>query len=396
MNKKAVVILAIIFLLIVGTLGFLIYSKYYNSNSAGSQLTTQSSASQQSFGANNATGQTPANNVPPSSSTNSAAANGGKNFVKLTDDQVVSPVLFYNGQGVTYFTSQGQLFQANFSTTTNQLQIGSKLPFDVQAKPGITKVFWPNQGDNFIAQLSGSNGSAAFSFFDSAARTYTDLPSQVESLDWLPSGKQIYYVWLDKGKATLNVGDPNTQNWKYIADMWETDDTISVSPDGRNILYYEQGTGSSTNPIYMTTPDGKLWRTLVSSGFNKGVLWSPDSQKFLFGKKDPTATTFQLWSYNLLTGEAKNLGVNTTPDKAVWAKDSQTVYAAAPKNIMTAGQSLSSDVFYKVDSQSLTKQQYDPGSLTIDGRNLFLSQDGRYLFFKNAQDGGLYYLNLSQ
>src|SRR6185295_9056599 len=101
MNKKAIAILGVIFLLIVGTLGFLIYSKY----SAGPQ---------KQAGNNPTPSATPTPNPDPTanptptpgpdptvapSSTPSASAT----VVKLTDDQVVSPVLFFNGLGVTYF-----------------------------------------------------------------------------------------------------------------------------------------------------------------------------------------------------------------------------------------------------------------------------------------------------
>jgi hypothetical protein len=53
------------------------------------------------------------------------------------------------------------------------------------------------------------------------------------------------------------------------------------------------------------------------------------------------------------------------------------------------------DKFYKIDTSTLEKVEYDPGSMNIDGRELFLNPGENKLFFKNAQDGGLYYLDLS-
>ncbi|MDE2311933.1 MAG: hypothetical protein KGJ93_02475, partial [Patescibacteria group bacterium] len=232
--------------------------------------------------------------------------------------------------------------------------------------------------------------------FNNNTRSYEDLPAQVESIDWLPSGTQVLYIWLENNKATLNIGDPDTKNWKYIADMWEIDDQINISPDGKNILYFEQNSSSSTNPINLTTPDGKVWKSLVKDGYNSGVLWSPDSQKFLFGKKDPSGEVYQLWYYNLLTSEVKSLNASTTPDKAVWGADSQTVYAAVPQKGVAGGSGLTNDQIYKIDTQSNQNKQYDPGSgLAIDARNLFLDNASSKLFFKNAQDGALYYLDLS-
>jgi hypothetical protein len=326
MNKKAIAILGAIFLLIVGTLGFLIYSKY-----GGKQAVTPPVSQGQEPG-------TPATTTPPIVDPPPPA---GPAFVKLLDDQVVSPALFYNGKGVTYFDTQGQLHQATFSAGT-PIQIGSQQSLDIEPHPGITKVLWPSQGDNFIAQVEKTTGGYVWSAYNSSNRSFVDLPSQVKSISWLPSGDQVLFVWLENGKATLNSGDHDTKNWKYIADMWETDDAIEISPDGKNVLYYEQNSSSSTNPVYLTTPDGKIWKTLVKSGYNSGVLWSPDSQKFLFGKRTSSGQ-FQLWYYNLLTDEVKNLGFATIPEKAAWDQDSQTIYVAVPTSGTAGGSNLTID-----------------------------------------------------
>lgn len=393
MNKKAIAILGAIFLLIVGTLGFLIYAKYGNKGSVTvtptpNPIATTSPTQQATTTPTLPVASTTLPVIPPVAH--------GSSFTKLLDGPVTSPALFYNGQGVTYFDPIGQLYQVSTQIANGQLQPGSPQSLNIQTKANITSIVWPPSGDNFIAELGGV-GQKSWSFYNSTTtmRGYIDLPSQVEALDWLPSGQQIYYIWLDGGKATLNVGDPDTKNWKYIADMWEKDDALSVSPDGKNIIYYEQNTATSTNPIYLTTPDGKIWKTLVSTGVNYGALWSPDSQKFLFAKKDTTGTFYQLWYYNLMTGEVTNLKLNTTVDKAVWSKDSQTVYAAVPTSGIAGSGNLTTDSFYKFNTGTGDKQQYNPGSQNFDGENLFLSNDEGLLFFKNAQDGGLYYLNLN-
>ncbi len=383
MNKKAIAILGAIFLLIVGTLGFLIYAKY------GGKKTTPA----------------PVAVIPASTSTPATASSTppvatpppNQQFTKLLSSQVVSPILFYNGQGVSYFDPSGQLYQAALQSGggVSAPQFANPQALNVQTKSDISEILWPPAGDNFIAE-SDSGSQRVWSFYNSQTRSYTDLPPQVEAFDWLPSGQQIYYIWLDSGKAALNIGDGDTNNWKYIADMWEQDDALSVSPDGRNILYYERNTATSTNPINLVTPDGKIWKTLISTGINYGVLWSPDSQKFLFGKKDSTGSFYQLWYYNLLTGQVSPLYLNTTVNKVVWGKDSQTIYAAVPLSGIAGSGNLTTDSFYKYNTQTGDKQQYDPGSTAIDGENLFLNSDGSGLFFKNAQDGGLYDLNLNQ
>ena len=385
MNKKAIAILGAIFLLIVGTLGFLIYSKY-----AGTKTPAPASVAENP-GVASGTPEV----VDVSSSTPEAVLPTG--IVKLTDDQVVSPALFYNGAGITYFDRSGLLYQTSLQENGNITSLTDKKKLDIPVKRNIVKIIWPSNGNDFIAQFVDQFGNPAWSYFNSLTQTYTDYPSQITSVDWMPSGKQIMYIWLENGKATLNVSDPDTKNWKTLADMWENDDVLSVSPDGGQVLYYEVANSKAINPINLVSSDGKIWKGLVKTGLNFGVLWSPDGQKFLFAKKDFNTQKYQLWVYNLASEENKNLGLFTTVDKAIWSKDSNFIFAAVPSSGNADNGSLTADAFYRMDISSLEKKQYPQNSeAPIDGRDLFLNSMGSKLFFRNAQDGGLYYLDLTQ
>ncbi|HVY68115.1 MAG TPA: hypothetical protein VHA30_04455 [Patescibacteria group bacterium] len=386
MNKKAIAILGAIFLLIVGTLGFLIYSKYAaNKTSAPAPVPAAGSS---------ASGTPDNTAVSQASSTPIASQPSGA--VQLTADQVVSPALFYNGSGIAYFDKQGNLYQAALDSSSGQLQLTNKKQLDIPAKAGITKILWPQRSQDYIAQITDASGKISWSYFNSTTQTYTDLPPQVEAVSWLPNGTQVMYIWVDNGKATLNIGNPDTTNWQYLADMWETDDALFVSPDGSQALYYETDATSTSNAINSVTSDGKIWKGLVKSGFNLGISWSPDGQKFLFGKKDINSQSYQLWIYNMTSGEVKNLGLYTTPDKTTWASDSNAIYAAVPASGQAGSGNLTQDAFYRLDTTTLDKKQYSSGSTPLDGEDLFLTSAGDRLVFKNAQDGGLYYLDLSQ
>jgi type II secretory pathway pseudopilin PulG len=397
MNKKAIAILGAIFLLIVGTLGFLIYSKYSGSkNSAKQNDTSQVSTSTQSSGIDaSALGGNQNQVLPTDNGANNA--NSSAQAYKLIDDQVVSPVLFYNGNGITYFNKQGQLFQASIEDSGGQIVVSSKKQLEIPVKSNITKILWPQKGDNFIAQLN-LNGKKAWSFFDSRNSMFIDLPASISSLDFLPNADKIYYIWSypDPNKHdTVNISNPDGKNYQKIGEMWNKNAQVFVSPDGLNVLYYRENNSDFINEIGLTTPDAKIWRSLVKEGYNYGALWSPDSKKFLFGKKNSTTQQYQLWYYDLYSGEVKNLGIFSTPEKAVWDKDSQTIYVAVPAQA-SAGSALTTDNFYKFNTSTFEKVEYNFSNQSLDGRDLFLNLNSNKLFFRNAQDGGLYYLDLSK
>ncbi len=382
MNKKAIAILGAIFLLIVGTLGFLVYSKYSTKKTTDPAPVAQNPIS---------------TTTPIDTSTTTPVADPASNIIKLSGDQVLSPVLFYNGSGISYFDNQGGLYKASFQDDGVNITLDQKKKLDIPVKNGITKILWPINGDDFIAEIPTQNDKKTWSYFNSATGIYTDLPTQITAVDWMPSGKQIMYIWMENGKASLNISDPDSKNWKALADMWETDDAISVSPDGLQILYYETANSGGDNAINLVSADGKIWKSMVKNGYNFGVLWSPDGKKFIFAKKDPATQKYQLWVYNIASGEIKNLGLFTTTDKTVWDKDSNVIYSAVP-NSGTIGEGvLTSDSFYRMDLTTLERKQYPaPSGSQIDGRNLFLNSVGDKLLFRNAQDGALYYLDLTK
>lgn len=131
MNKKAIAILGAIFILIVGTLGFLIYAKYSGSKPPATPPVANNTATTTT----QTTTTTTASTTPPAS-----------NIVQLTSDQVVSPALFFNGTGISYFDHQGNLYQASLQNNSGQLTLTGKKQLDIPQKPGITKILWPAKG----------------------------------------------------------------------------------------------------------------------------------------------------------------------------------------------------------------------------------------------------------
>ncbi|MBI3232299.1 MAG: hypothetical protein HYZ51_04440 [Candidatus Doudnabacteria bacterium] len=406
MNKKAIAILAAIFLLIVGTLGFLIYSK----NTANKEVPPKSEDNAKNAGNNAPVDSAPIDGGDNGNASTTPPKSAAQKFVELTSAPagLVSPVLFYDGNGVTYLNGQGEMIKADFEILAGgQLGLTRERKVDLPKKTGIARVLWPKNGDDFIAEFTDFSGNKSYSYFNYDLGEYIDLPSKVKAVEWLPDGDKIIFVWVDQDtegndKATLNIAKPDTTEYQTIAQLYENDDLLYLSPDGLNLVFHRAKNTESTNKIVLTTPDGKMWKDLVKEGYNFGILWSPDSQKFLFGKMARDGAGYQLWYYDWYSGEVKNLGLMTVPVKAVWGSDSRTVYAAAPKDgeaikdYADINNSYTADSFYKIDTATMEKTEHKPDGLTIDGRDLFLNSSEDKLFFKNAQDGGLYYLDLTQ
>lgn len=376
MNKRAIAILGAIFILIVGTLGFIIWQR--------SSKDKQEPAAEETP----VIVEEPAVEEPQDSPPTPGQA------TKLTDEAVISPALFFQGDGIAYFNRQGQLFRTNMTIEDSSVLLSDKTELSVPPKGGISKILWPTVGNSYIAE-SGSGSSRTWSYYNPDSASYVDLPRQVRSVDWNASGNKIFYVWVDNNnRATLNISDPDTKNYQTLASLYDPDVVISVSPDGQAIAFYRtQISDMSRNGIVTVTPDGKTFKGLVRDGYNKEVLWSPDSKKFLFTRYDSSTSRYNLYYFDLLTNESRSLGVATSTTKATWAKDSQSIVVGVPTSGV-ANSGITTDTVYKIDLSG-TRTEFAPGT-NVDVQEPFLNFDGTVLFFRNNQDGSLYYLFLKQ
>ncbi len=373
MNKRAIAILGGIFILIVATLGFFIYQR---SKSAEPEVVPEPTPVVEETPP--VVEETP--EPPPAQA------------VRLTDEPVLSPILFFQGNGITYFNNRGQLFKTDMQIENGSVLLSNKKEFSVALKSNISRILWPTAGKNYLAEFT--NGTKkTWSFYDTDKASYTDLPTNVYSLDWLPAGDKMVYVWVDgSGKSTLKVANPDTSGFQNLTDMYYPDNNIHVSPDGNHIIFYRnQSTDITKNPINMVTTDGKTFNTVVKDGYNIGALWSPDSKKILFSKRDSGTSAFTLWVADVTTGEIRSLGVQGSTEKAVWSKDSLSVFVAVPTTGVV-GQGLTQDKLYKITYGTGSQQQYETG-VAVDARDMFLSIDQSILFFRNAQDNALYYIS---
>lgn len=370
MNKKAIIILSLIFLLIVGTLGLLLYLR-------------SQSASQNPDETNQAIPTptpTPEPTLEPTPTPDAEVNTSPLN--KLDSGEIISPVLYYRGDGISYSDSKGQLSQLKLRIVNGVPEIIEKKTVNLPSKVGTGKILWPPAGNNFIAeQLNGSK--KLWSFYNGDAGLYTDLPIQINSLAWSGDGQKIYYVWAGE-KPSLNMSNPDGSNYVKLADLFYADTEIRVSPDGKNILFYRTANLGEKNPITLVTSDGKVFKTQVKDGYNSGVLWAPDSRRFVFTRRDPLTQNSTLYLGSILTEEVKNLNLNTNFDRVVWSSDSSLLFVSASK----ASGSQSGEALYELNTQTYEQKELYSG--LINARDLFLSLDGDVLFFHNVNDNSLY------
>ncbi len=233
------------------------------------------------------------------------------------------------------------------------------------------------------------------------------LPENIMALVVSPDGTKIFYLTVVGNNVTGTIASPTgegkTQPFVSAFTEW--------NPQWVTSRIVALTTKPSANvPGYAYTFDIQTKELSKVLGGIQGLttLWSPDGKKVLYSKTAAGGNNFVLSLYDTTTKKSTDLGINTLPEKCVWAGDAITLYCAIPESrprgaypdIWYQGAISFADSIWKLNTQtSLYKTLSEPGEdvgADIDGVNLFLDGAERNLFLTNKKDGTLWLVDLSR
>jgi hypothetical protein len=316
--------------------------------------------------------------------------------VQRTTDQVVAPILSFNGNYLWYFTQSGTLKELTLATASLQ-------SYPLPQTLNINYAVWATQGSDFIISGTASGSTTrAYYYYNSTAKTFTKYPAQVEEVQFMPSGNQVVYLW-NNGNSTssLSIGDTNLGNHKQlVSSMPDQDDAIVVSPLGDHLLAYDAAAPTNGKLYLMAFSDSKL-HTIKTNIENQGV-WSTDGQHFVFNKYNaaaPSDATLWLGSIASSSGDI-SLNISPAPSKIVFnttgsnmyyaAADSKASDATANNDSTTSQPILLPDSLWSYNVATGSKTEIfsgDTNNLSVS--DLMISNDESTLYFRNS-DGYVY------
>jgi hypothetical protein len=232
MNKRILMILGALLLLIAITVGFIAYLQKRGDNldNNNGQQTNNGSNNSSDNGGNDSNNNTPDSG---SSTPDNAPAITNRVLTKITDAQTIAPALSFDGRSVWYFSSEGKLFKQSLGS-------GLKQEYVLPTKLEVSDALWPLVGNDFIVETS-SGGSKTISYYDSEGKSYIPYPANIKHVDFMPDGRRVAYNWVEtSGVSQLSIADYNTKNFRKIVDLPQTDQVIKVSPTGNRIFTYRK------------------------------------------------------------------------------------------------------------------------------------------------------------
>ncbi|MDP2933665.1 MAG: hypothetical protein Q8N81_06075, partial [bacterium] len=240
-------------------------------------------------------------------------------LTKISDRSALVPIMALDQKAVWYFDRVGGLYH-------NQLNGSQEEQYGLPEISPIESVLWPDNGNDFILRLSSSGENRVFRYFDSYAKTFVDLPRNVEDLAWMPDGKKILYIWVrDDGRRELKLARPDTSDYSKIADL-DADYALTVSPSGQLALLRERSASGSVAKVFKVDLVTGAVSTLLDRGLNLEVKFLPDPQKLLFTRANASTNLPEVWLYDFTAGTFENLGIATSLDKVARSSSGTLFY----------------------------------------------------------------------
>jgi hypothetical protein len=273
----------------------------------------------------------------------------------------------------------------------------------------IAEIIWSKPKNKVIIKQKDGLDKLKFLLFDLTQKKVAPLKDNVDSVSWLELGDKIIYKYFDSKtkKRTLNVADPDGNNWRKIADIIYFSLEISPVPGSSDISFWPTPDAFVSSSVNLINFSGENKREILAGRWGADLLWSPDGKTAAVSSTDQKGgKKTDLALMNSDGGQFHSLNFPTFTKKCVWSADSKFLFCAMPGNIPESailpnewqgGTVQTADTFWKIEVATGKKDRLietDKINGSFDVLNPFLSQDEKTLFFANKADGKLYKLGI--
>lgn len=306
---------------------------------------------------------------------------------------ITSPTSDPRADARFYNQSDGKFYQLASDGTINELSD--------QVFFNVSSVTWsPTNNESIIEYPDGSN-----IFYNFNTKTQVTLPQHWEEFSFSSAGDKIAAksMGISPDNRWLITSDPTGNNVTLVEPLGDNADKVIVdwSPNKQVLALARTGeaVGGDRQEVLLVGQNGENFKSIMVEGRDLRTQWSPSGTKLLHSVYSSRSDFKpELWVVNA-SGDAigtgrKLLNINTWADKCSFSDD-RFVYCAAPITLETGAgfaPELTNTIrheIYRIDTQTgaQTPLQLDEFHV-ID--SVFLSEDGRTLFFTDINQPGLF------
>lgn len=317
-------------------------------------------------------------------------------LTNVTSESVVAATVGPDGNTVRYISGlDGRVYTMTLRGSNKEVLYGETkgVPRDVKWSDGGTASIEVYDDGIYVTNYT--------------TQTTTKLRDGMDDVVWAGNGGKILYKYYDDAtqERSLNLANADGTNWKKIADLPYRYTSFTQIPSSILAAFWPKEDISIESSLHtVSTINERQEKVVVKGGYGVDYLFSPNGKKILVSKVNDGNFNMGVMDAN---GENYvDLMIPTTVNKAVWSKDSKTVYYTQPLDI-PEGSTLpqdyndkkftTHDTFFKVNISDGKKErliELENISEKIDAEKLFVSPTEDMLFFINRNNGLLYRISL--
>lgn len=391
MSRFKNIIYIFAFILVVGLVGFMIYTFLFKPP----QVTPEPTEEQPDQGVLPGSAEggpviTPGEEAPgsePGVLPPSQTAQGGVTFTQLltTSDVAGTTVV---GNNVAYYDPADGRF---YSIDKN----GNVVALSDTQFTSAQSVSIADTGN--AAAIEFPDGSNIIYNFDTESQT--SLPNHWEEFDFSPDASEVVTksVGLDPNNRSLVITSADGSKTEVIASLGSNEDDVSVNwaPNGQIVGFSETGSvqsGFGRRQVFLIGLDGEEKGAIIVEGGNFSALWAPDGSNILYSVANAADNNFpSLWYTNAsgdVGSERKKFPVATWVEKCTFY-DAATIYCAVPREVPVESGidhetvDAPDDVF-AIDIRTGRSTLLATPAADMQMQNLFVSDDKTTLYFSDA------------
>lgn len=333
-------------------------------------------------------------NVSATNVNASPIADGGVTTVSsIIPTNVAAANVSTTGAITWYDPSSGKFFTAD-ANGKNARELTSQL------FPNADSVTWNAQGNKAVIAFPDESKI----IYDFATKKQYTLPKESDDFSFSPAGDQIAYKYLpqDVDERYVVTSSPDGSSVKFVEKIGDQANDVDVtwSPNNQVIATYRKSSDASRQEVFFIGQNKENFKSAVTEGRGFEGKWSPDGSQMIYSVF--SAATDYNPSLYIMNSSGDNIGAGRTgfeiatwPDKCSFGVGGTTVYCAVPK-FLDSGSGLrdrnslsTNDEFYAIDVNSGNSRLIATPSLRVSAANVFLSANGKTLYFTNSLTGGL-------
>jgi len=325
------------------------------------------------------------------------AAGGLTQTTALSDVKAYGATLSADGKSVLYYDKNSGLFRRVDSQ-------GKTSPLTDQVFYDVETITWsPNKDQAVLEYPDGAN-----IVYDFKNDRQVTLPTHWKEFAFSPNGEQLVLKSMGQTAESswLAVSNADGSGATKVELLGDKDATVypSWSPNNQTVAMYTEDKDFDQQNLFFVGLNQEDFKLTIIEGRGFESQWSPQGDKLLYSTYS-SANGYKP-SLSIVSAQGESIGqnrrslkLNTWADKCSFF-DNNTVYCAVPQYLADGAGIYKSQMdnaptdIYKIDLQTGFKSKVATPEGEHNIQSLTVSDDARYLYFVDKDDGKLYEISL--